>query len=67
MTQWELLSWLSSNDPNPTGIREDLGSIPGLNPGLRLGVAVSSCVDCGCGSDLALLWLWCGPAAAAPI
>ena len=24
-------------------------------------------VGCSCGSDLALLWLWCSPAAVAPI
>ena len=31
------------------------------------GVAVNCGVGSRCGSDLALLWLWCKPAAAAPI
>jgi len=31
------------------------------------GVAVSCGVGCRCGSDLALLWLWCRSAATAPI
>ena len=30
-------------------------------------VAVSCGVGCGHGSDLVLLWLWCGQAATAPI
>ena len=44
---------------NLTRIHEDEGSIPGLT------------VSCGighrCRLDLVLLWLWCRPAAAAPI
>ena len=40
---------------NPTSIHEDTGLIPGL--------AVSYGVGHGCGLDLALLWLWCRPAA----
>ena len=35
--------------------------------GLRSGIAVSCSVGCRHGSDPALLWLWCRPAATAPI
>ena len=35
--------------------------------GLIPGVAVTCGVGCKLGLDLALLWLWCGPSAAAPI
>ena len=37
---------------NPTGTHEDVGSIPGLAQQVK---------------DLVLLWLWCRPAAVAPI
>ena len=40
---------------NSSRIHEDVGSVLGSSVGRR------------CGSDLALLWLWCRPAAAAPV
>ena len=43
--------WCGSAVTNLTGIHEDVGWIPGLNHWVK---------------DLALLWLWCRPAAAAP-
>ena len=47
---------------NPISIHEDTGLIPGLSVGWESGLAMSR------GSlDSALLWLWCGSAAAAPI
>ena len=53
---------------NPTNIREDLGSIPGL-PQWAKGSSVA--MSCGVGhrhiSDPTLLWLWCRPVATAPI
>ena len=42
-----------------TGVHEDTGSVPG--------VAVSCGVGRRHGLDPTLLWLWCRPAAAAPI
>ena len=52
---------------NLTSIHEDVGSIPGLHPGL----SIWHCHGCGVGRrhglDPALLWLWCRPAATAPI
>ena len=36
-------------------------------PGSILGIAVSCGVGRRCGLDLTLLWLWCGPAAMAPV
>ena len=35
--------------------------------GWESGVAVGYDIHCLCGSDLALLWLWCRPAPAAPL
>ena len=49
---------------NPTSIREDVGSIPGLP---QWGIAMSCGVGHRCSSDPPLLWPWCIPAAAAPI
>ena len=46
-------------ETNPTSIHEDVGLIPG--------VAVSCGVGLRRSSDLALLWLWHGPAVVAVI
>ena len=48
---------------NLTSIHEDSGLIPGLASGLLWAVVQG----CRCGSGLALLWLWCRPAAVALI
>ena len=59
-----VVRWLT----NPTSICEDLGSIPGLAQWVKdPGIAMSCGVGCRRGLDPALLWLWCRPAAAAPI
>ena len=56
--------WLT----NPTRNHEVAGSIPGLcSVGGGSGIAMSCVVGQRCGSDLALLWLWCRLAATAPI
>ena len=53
---------------NPTSINKDMGSIPGLTQWVKgPSIAVSCGVDHRCGSDPALLWLGCRPAAAALI
>ena len=53
---------------NPTSIRKDSGSIPGLAQWVQgLGAAMSRSVGRRCCSDPALLWVWCRLAAAAPI
>ena len=64
---WEFLLWLS-------GLRtwcflsEDAGSIPGLAQWLKdLAIATSFRVGRRCSSDPVLPWLWCRPAAEAPI
>ena len=54
---------------NLTCIHEDVGLIPGLTQWVR---ESSIAMSCGIGHrhsslDLALLWLWCRPAAAVPI
>ena len=53
---------------NPTGIHEDAGSIARLAQwGWGSGIAVSCSVGHRRGLDPELLWLWCTPAAIAPI
>ena len=53
---------------NLTRIHKDTGPIPGLTQWVKgSDVAVSPGVGHRCSSDLALLWLWCSPAAAALI
>ena len=58
-----MAQWLT----NPTRNHEVAGSIPGLVQWVGPGIAVSCGVGRRCGSDHALLWLWCRPAATAPI
>ena len=55
-------------ETNPTRNPEVAGSIPVLAPWVKdLGIAMSCGVGRRHGSDPALLWLWCRPAAVAPI
>ena len=53
-------------ETNPTGIHEDAGSVPGLVQRIK-GLALLKSLGVGhrCGWDL--VWLWCRPAAVAPI
>ena len=52
---------------NLTSIHEDSGSILASFSGLGSGIAVRGVVGRRCGFDLASLWLWHRPAAAALI
>ena len=52
---------------NLTSIHEVLDSIPGLSQRVRIQPFVSYGVGHRHGWDPALLWLWCRPAATAPI
>ena len=52
---------------NPTSVRENAGSTPGLTQWVKgSGIAVSCSVGYRCGSDLTLLWLWQRLVAAVP-
>jgi len=53
-------SCCGSAERNLTSIHGEAGMIPVL-------IAMSCDVACRCGSDLALLWLWCTPTATALI
>ena len=57
MTQWLM---------NPTRSHGVVSLIPGLPQWVK-DMAMGCSVGCRCGSDPALLWLWCRPAATAPI
>jgi len=51
-----------------TSLYEEKGSLPGLNQWVKdLALPKALALSGGCGSDLALPWLWCRLAAAAPI
>ena len=54
-------------ETNPTSNHEVAGLIPGLSVGQQSGIAVSCGVGHRHGLDPVLLWLWCRPAATAPI
>ena len=53
---------------NPTNSHEDVGLIPGLSQWVKgSSIATSYGVDRRRSLDLALIWLWHSPAAAAPV
>ena len=71
VVQWETecgSSRCGTIEMNPTRNHEVVGLIPGLAQWVKgSGLAPSRPVVCRCVSDLALLGLWCRPAAVAPI
>ena len=71
INSWNGTRWSSrcgSVVTNPINIHENVGLIPGLDQWVKgFSVAMSCSVGHRCGSDPALLWLWCRVAADAPI
>ena len=59
-------SYCGSAAMNLTSIHEDVDLIPGPLSELRIQHFQEQWCSHRCGSDLALLWLWCRPAAIAP-
>ena len=60
-------SHCGSAEMNSTSIHEDEVLIPGISQGAKDPALPSAVMWLHSGSDLALLWLWCKPAAIAPI
>ena len=61
-------SHCGSEEMNPTSVHEDAEAIAGPAHGVKgPGIALSCGTGGRRGSDLAWLWLWCRPAAEAPI
>ena len=58
-----MAQWLMS----PISIHKDMGLIPGLTQQVKDPALLWAVVQVRRGSDLVLLWLWCRPAATAPI